>query len=358
MNDHQYVAFGERKVGDGEPIFVTYEAGPTHEGVESAKDLIRHAARAGADAVKFQIFDPDRVVEDKSALFTYEILVDRETGKTETVQEPLYDLLKRRALSNDEWREVKACADECNLAFFATIGFPDEVDLVESLGCASIKIASGDVNHFPLIRKAARTGMCLQLDTGNSTIGEIERAIDVIRSEGNDNVIIHHCPSGYPARLEGINLNIIPSLKTLLGYPVAFSDHSPGWDMDVAAVALGANLVEKTITKDRMTRSIEHIFSLEPQDMAAFVQLMRDLPTALGSSRRIMQPVELEKREIARRSTYLAEDTPAGRKLKDCALDYRRPGGGLAPDQAEALGEQSLRTDLPAGHKVMPGDLA
>ena len=135
--------------------------------------------------------------------------------------------------------ELKAYSDSLGLAFFSTVGFEEDIRLLEEIGCHSIKIASGDINHFPLIRMAARTGICLQIDTGSSTLGEIERAVDVIRSEGNENIIIHHCPSGYPARLESVNLNIIPTLKRLFPYPIAFSDHTPGWEMDVAAVALG-----------------------------------------------------------------------------------------------------------------------
>ena len=129
-----------------------------------------------------------------------------------------------------------------------------------------------------LIRLAARTGLCLQLDTGNSNLGEIEDAVDVIRSEGNDNIIIHQCPSGYPAHLDSINVRIIQTMRQMFPFPIAFSDHTPGATMDIAAVAVGANLVEKTITLDRTTRSIEHIMSLEPQDMAAFVQSIAARP--------------------------------------------------------------------------------
>jgi sialic acid synthase SpsE len=226
------VRFDERKIGDGEPCFITFEAGPTHHGLESAKRLVTLAAEAGGDAVKFQVFDPDRLVADRNLPFSYDVLLDRETGRTETVTEALYDILCRRCLSEDEWRELKRHSDSLGLAFFATVGFEKDIELLADLGCHSIKIASADVNHFPLIRKAARTGMCLQLDTGNATLGEIESAVDVIRDEGNENIIIHQCPSGYPARLESINLNIISSLKRLFPYPIAFSDHTPGWDMD------------------------------------------------------------------------------------------------------------------------------
>jgi sialic acid synthase SpsE len=351
------VKFGERLVGDGQPCFVTYEAGPTHDGLASAKRLVSHAAKSGADAVKFQMVDPERLVADRSVMFEYGVLVDRETGKIEMTSEPLYDLIKRRSLTREEWRQLKAHADKEGVAFFCTAGFPDEIEFLKELGCHSIKIASSDVNHLPLIRQVARTGMCLQLDTGNSSLGEIEAAIDVIRAEGNENIIIHHCPSGYPARIEGINLNIIKTLKQMFPYPVAFSDHSPGWEMDVAAVAIGANLVEKTITEDRTTRSVEHVFSIEPVDMNRFVRIVRDVQNAMGAYRRVLAPIERDKRQAQRRSVHLANDAKAGTRLGDIPVTFSRPGYGLSPGDWERLADTKLKRDLPAGHRLALTDL-
>ena len=150
------VAFGTRKVGDGAPCFITFEAGATHDGLDSAKQLVSLAAEAGADAVKFQVIDPDRLVADREMPFSYDVLLDRDTGATETITEPLYDILCRRVLSKDEWREVKRHSDAVGLAFFATVSFDDEVDLLAELGCHSIKISSADVDHVPLIRRADR----------------------------------------------------------------------------------------------------------------------------------------------------------------------------------------------------------
>lgn len=352
------VHLGNRVVGDGHPTFVTFEAGPTHDGLESAKQLAAHAAQSGADAIKFQVVDPDRLVADRDQPFSYEVLKDRGTGETETVTEPLYDILCRRALTAEEWSRLKAHCDQLGIAFFATAGFEDEVDLLEEIDCASLKIASGDVNHLPLIRRAARTGMCIQLDTGSSTLGEIETAVDAIRAEGNENIIIHQCPSGYPARADSINLNILPTLKQMFGYPAAFSDHTPGWEMDIAAVAKGANLVEKTISLDRTTRSVEHVMSLEPGEMATFVDSMRGLETALGDSRRILHAEEREKRLAVRRSVFLAQDAEKGQALRDVAVEFRRPGYGLAPDRYEVLLDATLRQALPAGHRLAITDLA
>lgn len=356
MKARQQFKLADRPIGGGAPVFITFEAGPTHSGVETAKKLIDHAAAAGADAIKFQIVDPDRLVADRAQLFSYNVLVDRATGAMEAVQEPLYDILKRRALSATEWREVKAHSDARGLAFFATVAFEDEIELLEGIGCHSIKIASADINHLALIRRAARTGMCIQIDTGSSNLGEIETAVDAILAEGNDKIVIHQCPSGYPAHLESINLRLLTTLQQLFPFPVAFSDHTPGATMDIAAVALGADLVEKTITLDRTTRSIEHLMSLEPEDMAAFIETIRSVETALGTTRRILHDEERTRRNAVRRSTFLSAPVKAGQKLSEASVIFRRPGFGLGPDVYETMTEARFRRDLPAGQMLTQQD--
>ncbi|MRR56899.1 MAG: N-acetylneuraminate synthase [Deltaproteobacteria bacterium] len=326
------IQFGGRCIGDGFPCFVVYEAGPTHCGLESAKDLVRLAAEAGADAVKFQIFDPDRLVADKKQLFSYEVLVDRESGRTENVAEPLYDILARRSMSRGDWKALKHYSDELGLAFFSTVGFKEDVDLLVELGCHSVKIASADINHFPLLAYAGRSGMSVQIDTGNATLGEVESAVDVLLDSGCNDIIIHHCPSGYPARLESINLRVIPTLKAMFGLPVAYSDHTPGWDMDIAAVTLGANMVEKTITHDRMTKSVEHIFSLEPADMRCFIRAIRELEIAMGNTRKQLSQHEKDQRNKIRRSAHLISSVDEGDVLTEDLIEFRRPGTGLPPN--------------------------
>ena len=327
------ITIKNKKIGTGYQCFITFEAGPTHNGLESAKRLVKHAADSGADAVKFQIFDADRLVADKTQLFSYGVLKNKETGEVETIQEPLYDILQRRSLSDQEWIEVKSYCDQLDILFFSTVGFDEDVDFLVKLGCDSIKIASADVNHYPLLRRVAKTGMCIQLDTGMATLGEIEAAIDIIRSEGNERIIIHQCPSGYPARLESINLNTITTLQQMFPYPVAFSDHTPGFEMDIAAISLGANLVEKTITEDRMTKSVEHVMSIEPHEMTDFIKTIREVETALGSNRRTITLEEVKKRDQIRRSVFLRANAKAGQKLDECDIEFRRPGFGITPDQ-------------------------
>lgn len=344
-------------LGDGSPCFITFEAGPTHDGLATALKLVELAGAAGGDAVKFQILDADRLVADRKQLFAYEILVDRASGEMRRVDEPLYDILKRRMLSFDEWRQVKARADELDLAFFATIGFQDELEFVQAIGAHSVKIASSDINHLPLIRAAARTGLNIQLDTGNATLGEVEAAVDTCLAEGNDSLIIHQCPSGYPARLPSIQLRMITTLKQMFPCPIAFSDHTPGWEMDIAAVALGANLVEKTLTLDRCTPSVEHVFSLEGDQPARFVAAIRDLETALGAPRRQFSAEERHKRFATRRSAFLNRAMAEGETLTAADIDYRRPGWGIPPNEADTLLGMRLAQDLPEGHCVAWSDL-
>ena len=340
------INFGKKTIGDGCPTFITFEAGPTHNGLDSAKQLVQLASVAGADAIKFQIFDPEELISDKTLEYSYEVLVNRKTGQTEKVTEPLYDIFRRRSLSNSEWKELKHFADDLNLEFFATIGDELGLSLVNELGCRSVKIASADVNHHPFLRKIANKGFCIQIDTGNSTFGEIEEAVDIIKSEGNDQIIIHNCPSGYPALLESVNLKMLKTLKDVFECPVAYSDHSPGEIMDIAAVAMGANMVEKTITLDRTTRSVEHIMSLEPNEMNSFVKNIRQLEIAMGSPRRVMSNDEQIKRLNLRRSILLDEGVKKGQKLQDVKVKFKRPGFGIPPSAYQSLLSKSFSCDI------------
>ena len=352
------IKLGNKIIGEGQPTFITFEAGPTHSGLESAKRLVKHAALAGGDAIKFQIFDPDELIADKNLLFTYDILVDKKTGKTETISEPLYDIFVRRSMMESEWRELKKYSDSLGLTFFATIGDNLGLELVKSIGCHSIKIASADVNYLPFLREVAKVGVSVQLDTGNATFGEIEQAIDVIRAEGNDQIIIHNCPSGYPAQIDSINLKMLPNLKNIFNCPVAYSDHSSGEIMDVAAIAFGANLVEKTITEDRTTRSVEHIMSLEPHEMSSFVKVIRQVERAMGHPRRIMSDLEKKNRLSSRRSLILDQNVKSGQVLRDVKVKFKRPGYGIAPDEYEKILDLTFTCDLPIGHTVLINDLS
>jgi len=344
-------------IGNGNPTYIVFEIGPTHHGLESAKRLISHAADAGANAVKFQILDAKRLVRDPKMTVEYGYLEDRENETVARHSEPLLAVLERRSMSKQDWHDLKRHADKAGITFFATVSDVEGLDFLVELGCTSVKIASLDINHHPLLREAAKRKLCLQLDTGSATIGEIEHAVDLLLHEGAENFIIHHCPSGYPARLTSINLQTITTLKQMFDCPIAFSDHTSGWDMDIAAVALGVNLLEKTITEDRTCRSPEHVMSLEPHEMEAFIKAIRDLEVALGSTRRKMTHEEAKHRALRRRSAYLAENGKKGARLGSLQLDYGRPGNGLSPDRVELLADAILNKDMTEGSLLMLDDL-
>jgi len=357
MNNLCKAKIGEKLVGDGQPCFITLEAGPTHDGIVTAKKLVDVAVEAKADAIKFQIFDPDHLVRDKKQLFTYDVLVDRESEKYETVSEPLYDILVRRSMPEKDWLDLKAYCDKRGIQFFSTISDDSYYSMIEKMNLPSLKVASADVDHFPLLRRIARTGSCIQLDTGNATIGEVEKAVDVVMSEGNENIIIHNCPSGYPARLNSINLNLLNTIRQVFNCPAAYSDHTPGWEMDIAALAKGASLIEKTITMDREIRSVEHVMSLEPREAQAFVRSIRDVEVALGNSRRIMSEEEKENRKAVRRSVYLSEDVKKGDTLSQAKVDFRRPGFSLTPEEYEKFKSSKFSRDVSAGEGLKISDL-
>ncbi|HDZ61607.1 MAG TPA: N-acetylneuraminate synthase [Nitrospirae bacterium] len=348
---------GSKYIGEGHPCYIVLEAGPTIDSIETALKLVDVAAESGADAIKFQIIDAERLMGNKDVDFTYKVLKDRETGEMETVTESLFGILRRRVLTTDEWRKIKARCDELNLTFFATIDFPEGVDLVAELGCHAIKIASGDVSHSYLISYAAATGIPIMLDTGSSTIGEIEKAVEVVKAKGNEKIIIHHCPSGYPARLESINLNTIKTLQHMFEFPIAFSDHTPGWDMDIAAVTLGVCMVEKTITLDKMTRSCEHVMSLEPHETKSFVNAIRDLVIALGTGRRIMGDKEAKDKLKARRSIFAKKHLSKGSVLEEESIDYCRPGTGIRTDETAYAFGRVLKKEVQRGEMIQWEDL-
>lgn len=348
---------GGRVIGTGEPTYVVLEAGPTHDGYETACKLVDVAAQAGADAVKFQVVDADALVPDRELQFSYEYLADRETGRTEHVSESLWEILKRREMSREEWRRLAAyCADK-GISFFSTATSGSEMDFLSELGVGTIKICSGDITCHHLLRLAAGYDWAVQVDTGGATLAEVEQGIEVLEAAGCDRIIVNHCPSGYPARLESINLRVLTTLQQMYpDYPVAFSDHTPGADMDIAAVALGAHMIEKTITLDRTIRSPEHIMSLEPDEAAAFVRTLRGVESALGSPRRLMTVEERRSRLVARRSVYAGRDIALGQVIDQADVAYARPGDGIPAERDGLVLGRKAKRDIARGDKLSFSD--
>ncbi len=344
------VKIGSQLIGPNQPCCIVYEAGATHTGFESAMELTRRVFISGANAIKFQMLDPDRLMADKTVQFNYQYL-DPATKQSVCARASLYNILKRRQLTRAEWVKLAKYIKSLGMLFFCTACFDDEVDFLVELGCHSIKIASSDINHLPLIRKAAQTGLCIQIDTGNATLDEVSKAVQTITNQGNSNIIIHHCPVGYPATLKKVDLRIIQTLRQMFSeFPVAFSDHNPGHEMDLMALALGVNMIEKTITMDRTINGPEHMASLEGDQLAEFVTTIRNAEIVLGKSRKDIPNIWDGDRLRFRRGVYLIEAVVAGQALGQAKVEFSRPGSSFGPDMFEALSlDLVFNQDLPAG---------
>ena len=317
-----------KQVGKNKNTYIIFEAGPTHNGLFSAKKLVDMARISGADAIKFQILDKN-LTSDPNQIFKYKYLTSKH--KIKIMHEPLEKILKRREMKMSDWEKLSKYCYLKKITFFATASNFSEIDFLKNIGCDTIKIASADINHYPLLDYAAETGLSVQIDTGMADLNEINEAVKLI-SKKNNKIIIHHCPSGYPADTNDINLNIIKTLRSKFNCPIAYSDHSPGYDMDIAAVALGANILEKTITFDKTTKSPEHMMSLEFKDMKRFVQNIRKLDIALGKFDKKISFEQKIGRKLLRRSIFLEKDAKINQKLKDTHVTYRRPEKGMSPD--------------------------
>ena len=339
------VRIGKREVGEGHPVFVSFEAGATHGGLESAKALCRAAAEAGADAVKFQTVRADDLMTSREARIEFETA----RGKT---SESVYGALERRELAFDDWRRLKAYCDSLGLAFISTPSGPETVDLLAEIGAAAIKVSKSDVNHRALIDYIARKGVPVILD-GRERFEDVEQAARICEGHGLHDIVIMHCPSGYPAEHAGIHLRAIRHIREIYGYPVGYSDHSVGTAMNFAAIALGADLLEKTITADRGTEAVEHYMSLEPQELKGFVQQVRAVESALGDPRIIFSSrVNAEHR----RSIQARRTIAKGAVIRLEHLDFRRPGTHLPADRYQEVVGRTAARDIPAGEFLSSAD--
>jgi sialic acid synthase SpsE len=344
------------EVDQNKKVYIVLEAGPTHFGLDSAKKLAKLAKDSGADAIKFQFLYANRLMADKTMKFKYQYLKRDERGNEQFIdfEEPLYDILKRRELKKEEWKELKKYCDDIRITFFSTATYKEEVDfLVNELDVKSIKINSSDIGELELIKYCAKKGINIQLDTGNADIFEVEKAVIAAEEEGCNNIVIHLCPTGYPARLESLNLRMIRTLKTMFpNYSIAFSDHSPGWEMDIAAIAIGADMVEKTITLDKTIKSCEHSFSLEEDEIKKFVKSVRDLEIALGNQRRVFPKDVKEKRRATRRSPYALTDLREGERIKKEDFEFKRPGFGITSEEFSFFLNRILKKGIKKGEKI------
>jgi N-acetylneuraminate synthase/N,N'-diacetyllegionaminate synthase len=320
------VRAGKIRIGTGEPCFIIAEAGVNHNGdINLAKQLIDVASEAGANAVKFQTFIAENVVTCAAEKAAYQIVT---TGK----EESQYAMIKKLELSFADFEELKKYADKKKILFLSTAADKQCADFLYHLGMPVFKISSGEVTNYPLLNHLASLKKPIILSTGMSTLGEIEEALRILESKGPKEIILLHCITSYPARIEEANLRVIETLRSAFKYPVGFSDHTEGIVTSLAAVALGACVIEKHFTLDKSLPGPDHSASLDPAELKDLVKSIRLIESAMGTGERKLSAAEAEIKRAARRSIIAARDIPKGAVLSEEMLILKRPGTGLHPD--------------------------
>ena len=318
-----FIEINGRRVGNEYPVYIVAELSANHnQNFEQAVALIHAAKEAGADAVKLQTYTPDTLTipSDKEYF--------RIGGGTLWDGRTLYDLYSE-AYMPWEWQpKLKEIADEIGIDLFSTAFDPTAVDFLEQMGVPVHKVASFEIVDIPLIEKMARTGKPLIMSTGMATLGEIEEAVQAARRAGATQIALLKCTSAYPADPAEMNLRTIPHMAEAFGVPVGLSDHTLGIAVPVAAVALGASIVEKHFTLSRSVPGPDSAFSLEPHEFKEMVEAIRTTEKALGKVS--YEPTEHEKASrIFRRSLFVVKDMKAGDVFTEESVRSIRPGHGL-----------------------------
>lgn len=309
------VHIGDRPVGADEPAFVIAEAGVNHYGsVEKALALVDGADEAGADAVKFQTWDVDELY-----------VPDQVSG------EPLRENSRKRCLSYEEFETVKEHCEKRGITFLSTPDEEKSADFLDSLGVPAFKIGSGDLTNIPFLEHVARKGKPMIVSTGMATESMVDEALAAIRKTGLEDIVVLHCISNYPAKLEELNLSYLPELRERYSTHVGLSDHTERTLPAVIATSLGARVIEKHFTVDKDWPGPDNAFSFDVAEFRDLVSTVRETEVALGEPVKEILESESDARSFARKRIVAQRTIEAGDVIDEGMLAYKRPSGGLPP---------------------------
>lgn len=341
------IEIASRKIGPGEPCFIIAEAGVNHNGdAQLARQLVDAAADAGADAVKFQTFKASRLVSDYAPKAEYQL-------QTTDVSESQLDMLRKLELSSQAHQCLQNYCKERDILFISSPFGEESADLLSGLDVPVFKIPSGEITNLPFLTHVAQKGKPLIVSTGMANLGEVENAVNTIEAAANREVILLHCVSNYPADPEDVNLRAMHIMASAFNVPVGYSDHTLGIEVSLAAVALGACVIEKHITLDSALPGPDHRSSLTPSDFADMVRGIRTVESAvMGHGRKEAAASEISTAEAARKSLVAERDINAGTILTLELISVKRPGTGLPPAmRSHLLGRKTL-CDISAGELI------
>jgi N,N'-diacetyllegionaminate synthase len=325
-------------------VLIIAEAGVNHNGsLEAAKQLVVAASEAGANMIKFQTFSADRLVIKSANKAEYQ-------NQTTDDLESQHEMIRKLELSLEMHKDLLLFCKQCNIEFFST-GFDiQSIDLLINLGLKQFKIPSGEITNLPYLRYIGKCGKPLILSTGMANLGEIEAALDTLETSGTQrkNISVLHCNTEYPTPMEDVNLKAMLAIRDVFGVKVGYSDHTLGTEVSIAAVALGATVIEKHFTLDRTLPGPDHKASLEPCELGAMVTAIRNIEEALGDGIKRPSPSETKNKLIARKSIVAGTAIANGEFFTKDNLAVKRPGNGISPMRwDEVLGRIAIRNFEP-----------
>ncbi|MDX9967258.1 MAG: N-acetylneuraminate synthase [Sulfuricurvum sp.] len=320
--------------------FIIAEAGVNHNGsLDLAKKLIDVAAEAGADAVKFQTFKAEKLVSKKAQKAEYQ-------KQTTDAAESQYDMIKKLELDEPAHRELIRYCGEKKIRFLSTPFDHESIELLDAQGMEIFKIPSGEITNLPYLRHIGGLGKEVILSTGMADLGEIEDALDLLVSSGTpkEKITILHATTEYPCPMDEVNLRAMGTIASAFGVRTGYSDHTRGIEVPIAAVAMGASVIEKHFTLDRTMEGPDHKASLEPDELCAMVAAIRNIEKALGEGIKKPSPSEAKNMAVARKSIVAARPIRAGEVFTSENIAIKRPGTGISPMRYdEIVGERAAR---------------
>jgi N-acetylneuraminate synthase len=340
-------SIGNKHIGKNCPCFIIAEAGVNHNGdMEQAKLLIDAAQSAGADAVKFQTFITEKVVTKTTGKAPYQ--------KRTTGDGSYYDMIKPLEFNKEQFAELKNYAEKKDILFFSTPAEEDSIDLLYDLGVPFFKVDSANLTNLPYIRHMATKGLPMIISTGMAWLGEIEETIEEIKKVDEElPFVLLHCTSDYPPEVSTVHINAIKTLQMAFNVPIGYSDHTPGIEVAVAAVALGAKIIEKHLTLDKTLPGPDQEASLEPDEFRQLVQSIRNVERALGST--MKKPTRQEKThaEVFRKSIVSTQLIRKGEPIVREMLTVKRPGNGLPAKYIPWLVGRKPIKDIPRDEVIL-----
>ena len=318
-------------------VYIIAEAGVNHNGsYELACKLVDAAKEAGADCVKFQTFKSEKLVSRNAQKADYQ--------KSTTGEGSQVEMLKKLELSYSEFVNLSKYCDEVGIAFLSTPFDFESIKFLDSIDMPFWKIPSGEITNYPYLVELAKSRKPVVMSTGMCELEEINEAIKVLTDNGTTNIKLLHCNTEYPTPFEDVNLKAMQTLREEFGFEVGYSDHTKGIEVPIAAVALGATVIEKHFTLDRKMEGPDHKASLEPRELSEMIKSIRNIERAIGDGVKIPSPSERKNKLVARKSIVASVRIKKGDVLSEENITVKRPGTGITPMRwNEVLGTKAIR---------------